>query len=88
MALTERERDEVKELAELEVRRYFDTYLKDVFPTQVGQIVRLHNLSPAAHGGVERKVNRAIWLITGASALGGGLSAGVMKLIALFASGS
>lgn len=83
MALTERERDEVKELAELEVRRYFDNYLENVFPKQVSQIVQLHNLNPKAHGGVERKVSKAIWLITGASALGGGAAAGVAKLLAL-----
>lgn len=87
MALTERETEEVGRIAELEVRRYFDDYLNNVFPKQVSQIIKLHDLSSKAHGGVERRVNRMIWLVTGAGCVGGGVATGAAKLFGLIVGG-
>lgn len=78
----------VREIAELEVRRYFDSYLQRVFPEQVKVLkahtlteVGSHNASPEAHGGVERKVSRFLWLLLGgATVTGGGFGALVAKL--------
>lgn len=74
------ERKEVKELAELEVRRYFDHYLERVFPQQVKAFIKEHNLDPKAHGGVERRFSKLTWVMLGAAAVGGG---GITKLITI-----
>lgn len=56
--------ERVKELAELETRRYFDMYLQDVFPDQMKLIIENHNGDRSAHGSSERKVNRLTWGLT------------------------
>ena len=81
----------VREIAELECRKYFDMYLQQVFPMQVkamkehtANAVKTHDLSPEAHGGVERRVNKFFWLLLGgASAGGAGLGAFASKLITI-----
>lgn len=75
---------DVERIAELAIRRYFDIYLRDVFPLQVAALIERHNLSPKAHGGVERRFNKLIWMAIGASAFGGaGVGWGVQTLIGL-----
>lgn len=82
MPLTEMERDEAKDIAELKVRQYFDSYLRDVFPTQVKQMLQEHNNDPEAHDGVAKKVSRAQWLITGAmTVMGLGTGAALKGLL-------
>lgn len=82
--LTEDDLKRVDERAELQVRRYFDDYLLNVFPTQVEQFINLHDRSDRAHGGVENRVNRAVWWLTGAAAVGGtGLGTFLPKFIAV-----
>jgi len=85
--MTERDHDLVREVAELEVRRYFDHYLQNTFPVQVEKFIDIHDLCPDSHGGVERKFSRMVWVIVGASAAGGGVVAGAAKLFALAAGG-
>lgn len=80
MSFNEGEKQDIKDAAELEVRRYFDHYLENVFPDQVKQMIQAHNLSPNAHGGVERRFNKAFWMIAGLGLAGGGTAAGVAKL--------
>jgi hypothetical protein len=93
MALTEQEIDRIKELAELETRRYFDDYLQNVFPEQMKALrahtytqIEKHNMNPDAHGGVEKKVNRTLWIIAGAAGVGGaGTILGIKGILALIA---
>lgn len=74
---------EVKGMAELEVRRFFDYYLREVFPDQVNRRIDAHDKDPAAHGGVEKKANKFFWTIIGAA---GAAGAGVTTVIqAVFA---
>lgn len=81
----------VKEIAELEVRRYFEGYLRDVFPEQVKAMkhhthvnIAAHDASETAHGGVEKRVNRFFWLLMGgATVLGGGFGVTFTKLSSL-----
>lgn len=79
MSLSELERKETQEVAELEVRRYFDHYLENVYPTQLAA----HNNDATAHGGVSGKVNKIMWVAAGAAAIGGG----VTKLLAFIGAG-
>lgn len=74
MSLSEDQERETARIAELEVRRYFDHYLINVFPLQVRAIkahahdqIDKHDGDRAAHGGVEKKVNRMWWGLIGVS---------------------
>lgn len=44
----------VEEIAELQVRRYFDRFLADTLP----KVVKAHDSDAEAHGGIRRKVDR------------------------------
>jgi hypothetical protein len=84
MPLSEIQREEVGDVAELEVRRYFDHYLGNVFPGQVQQMVKAHDLDEASHGGVAKKVSRCLWLLLGAGVAGGfGAGFGLKNLLIL-----
>jgi hypothetical protein len=73
---------EARRIAELEVRRYFDTYLTTVFPGQVASFITAHTRDPDAHGGVEKRFNRLIWVMVGiAGAGGGGLGFGLQSFL-------
>jgi len=87
-ALTDTQRREVEQIAELAVRRYFDHYLENVFPRQVKRLerdidmkIQAHDDSPMAHGRVERIVNRTMWLFLGIAVASG---AGGAELVRLF----
>lgn len=78
---------QVKDIAELEVRRYFDHYLKEVWPSQqaamedhVNLLISNHDSSDGAHGKVELKANRLLWLIAACSTLSGGAGAAAMEM--------
>lgn len=87
MPLSESEIARVKEIAELETRRYFDHYLDTVFPVQVERFIDAHNDCPEAHGGVEKKVNRVLWICAGAAAVGTGVGFGAKAVIAAIVGG-
>jgi len=79
MGLSEEQVREVQRVAELEVRRYFDDYLQNVFPTQVTAVISAHHTDPYAHGGVEDRFNRLFWTLIGLAggsgvAVGGGVA--------------
>jgi len=57
---------QVSQLAELEVRRYFDHYLTNVFPVQVEAAVRAHDQSHEAHCGRIKSLDKARWVLAGA----------------------
>ena len=57
------DRDEMKTIAELEVHRYFDRYLTNVFPRQVASFVDAHRES-CPWG---KKLNRMMWTVVGVS---------------------
>lgn len=80
------DRKETADIAELECRRYFDTYLQQVWPEQAralrehaDQAVALHDANEKAHGGIKTKFSRLVMLL----AVSGGAGAGVSKLLAL-----
>jgi|GEM_PF-3002799 len=84
MALSEQQTEEVERIAELQVRRYFDHYLSEVFPSQVKGVVKAHDADREAHGGVERRVNQARWMLLGVSlGCGAGLGALLRQLFVL-----
>jgi len=75
------EKKEMKDIAELEVRRYFDTYLRDVYPAQTKQILDLHDKNEEAHGGMPRRFNRVIWTLLGVATAGGGIGGTVAAIL-------
>lgn len=88
-ALTVAQIREVDARIENGVRRYFDHYLENVFPRQQRALrehthtqIALHDRGIGAHGGVERKVSRLLWVAVGAAATGGGVGAGLARLLA------
>lgn len=87
MSLTPEQRQEVKEIAELQVRRYFDHYQTEVFPQQLKTIINTHDSDDKAHGAVEKKVNRAVWVFTGVAAAGGLAGSFASKVWAFVAGG-
>jgi hypothetical protein len=77
-------RDELREIAELEVRRYFDHYLREVFPKQVKELISHHDRNVFAHGGIVRKFAQAKYLVVGFACAGGFIGgAGLERLIGL-----
>lgn len=70
---------QMKAVAELEVRRYFDHYLEKVFPVQIAAIVKAHDEAEGSHGGVRR----IKWVLAGAIAVGVAGGAGIERLIGL-----
>lgn len=83
--LTERD---VERIAELETRRYFDQYLRDVWPVHQAALrehtaaqVKAHDDSENAHGGVERRFNRMIWVVTGVATVSATGGAGLTRLV-------
>lgn len=91
-ALTDEQHREVQQIAELEVRRYFDYYLETVWPKQQQALqeycdsrVQTHNQDEAAHGRTEKKVNRFTWILIGATLGGGAGGAGLLRLLMGFA---
>ena len=82
------------EIAELEVRRYFDEYLATTFPRQIEALqkdtqcrIEKHNADDQAHGAVEARFNRFFWVLMGLSGAGG-LGAGTVLSALLKAVGS
>ena len=66
--------EKARAIAELEVRRYFDHYLTNVFPRQLEAAIEKHDGDREAHGGVERRFMRVFWIGIGAAlATGSGL---------------
>lgn len=79
---------EVQQIAELETRRYFDHYLKSVWPLQQSAIekkleaeLEAHNTNTEAHGRIELKVSRLIWVIVGSATAGGASAATLTKAV-------
>jgi hypothetical protein len=93
-ALTEQQHREVKQVSELAVRRYFDYYLENVWPKQQERLERhcrqrleTHNTDSSAHGGVEWKLNRFVWIGIGIAIAGGGGGFGLARLLSSLAGG-
>jgi hypothetical protein len=63
------------EMIQLGVHQYFDHYLTDIFPGQMGRLFASHNQDAEAHDPrieihvgtckVAKKVNRMLWMISG-----------------------
>jgi hypothetical protein len=74
--MTPAERQQMMDIAELAVNRYFDRYLSDVFPEQLDRMFKQHDSDVGAHpvqfktlSATKRKVDRAMWMVAGVSAL-------------------
>lgn len=81
------ERTEVNDIAELKIRQYFDDYLTNVFPSQVKQLIELHDSDDKAHGAVERRFDKTFWVMIGVAFAGGGAGALVGKVLTVAAGG-
>lgn len=80
MGLSDDQRQEVDDISELAVRKYFDYFLGEVLP----RFFDSHNSDCKAHGGVAKKLDRFKWLLAGLSfGAGAGSGVGIAKLIAL-----
>lgn len=85
------QREDAQAIAEIEVRQYFDYYLREIWPQHqealkqhVEDRVQAHDDDDEAHGGVETRFNRLIWVAIGASvAFGTAGGAGLAKLLPL-----
>ena len=73
-------RDDMVDLIRLQIHEYFDHYLTEVFPEQVGTIVGAHDKDIEAHAGqleplkkAARMMDRTRWMLLGAMAILGGL---------------
>ena len=89
--LTVEQQKEVERIAELQVRRYFDHYLANVFPRQVARLerdidvkIQAHDDSPMAHGRVERLVNRTLWMAMGVAVAAGAGGAELLRVLLHF----
>lgn len=78
---------EVRQIAELATRRYFDHYLREVFPQQQKALrehthlmVEAHDADETAHGGVEHRLARLIWIGVGVGLASGGTGAVLSRL--------
>lgn len=74
--LSQNEQEQAGRIAELEVRRYFDRYLNEVFPKQIAAVVEAHDKAADAHGGIRGKFAKFRWTLIGFAA-GGGIAGGV-----------
>jgi hypothetical protein len=81
--MNKEDHDRTVEIARLSIHEYFDHYLSDVFPGQMGQLFESHNQDSDAHApqfGIHvktcptrRRVSKALWMIAGGSAVAGAL---------------
>ncbi len=62
---------EVSDTAELVVRRYMDDLHERTLPRLLKAVVKAHDESGLAHGGVEARLSRLQWTLVGFAAAGG-----------------
>lgn len=81
------ERQQIEDIAELQVRRYFDHFLTETLPSilkaerhHMHLTVEAHDAHDDSHGGVEQKFNRVVWMAMGFAAAGGGIGGGLVTL--------
>ena len=74
--MTNSERQAIMDIAELQVNRYFDHYLTDIFPKQMDAIMGGHNQDAEAHEprfkplcAAKRRFERFQWMILGGAAV-------------------
>jgi len=85
--LNSNQRREVEQLAELQTRRYFDHYLQEVFPQQQKALrehthlmIEKHDASDTAHGRIEQRFNRVVWIAAGVGLAAGASGVGLVRL--------
>ena len=74
--MTGTERQQMMDIAELAINRYFDHYLTEIFPEQMDRLMQSHNSDGGAHpsqfatlAATSSKVSRATWMMAGMSVL-------------------
>jgi len=74
--MTSPERQQIIDIAKLQINEYFDHYLTEVFPEQIDRIMSSHNSDGDAHPiqfatleATSSKVSRATWMMAGMSIL-------------------
>lgn len=73
--------DQMEQIAELRVRKYFDYHMKEILPKILKSTISAHNTDPAAHESVARRVNRMTWMLMGALLVGGAGGATATRLL-------
>jgi hypothetical protein len=81
MPLTEDQRKEVDDRAELQIHRYMEHLYEQHIPRIISAALNAHNSDVDAHKGALKRSERLIWILMGASAAGG---AGLAKLLSFF----
>lgn len=81
--LSRADREEVVAIADARVERFFNHYLLNIFPKQVGGLIRAHDTNVFAHGGLARRFAKLKYLILGFAAAGGFGVAKIGDLIGL-----
>lgn len=79
------DRDEMQDIAKLEVREYFDQFLNVALPRilkaerhYMHMTIEAHDAADTAHKGVERRFSKTMWLAMGLMAGGGGTIGGLI----------
>jgi len=85
MALSDEQRVEVNDLAELTTRRHMAALFERTLPRIISASLSAHNHDCRAHGGVAKRVDKLRWLligvIAGSGVAGGGLLAKLCGLV-------
>lgn len=70
------ERQQIMDIADLQINRYFDRYLTEIFPDQLDRMMQAHNSDNQAHPvqfkmltDTSGRVSRITWMVMGMSAL-------------------
>jgi hypothetical protein len=79
--MTPAEHQQIMDIAELQVNKYFDHYLTDVFPDQMIRMFGNHNQDAEAHNPrfvvhlktcpTQQRLNKVMWTLAGGSAVVG-----------------
>ena len=85
MALSDEQRTEVLDLADLQTRRHMDALFERTLPRVIEASLSAHNNDCRAHGGVAKRVDKLRWLLAGvvlgSAVAGGGLLARLFGLV-------
>ena len=89
--MTPEDRQQTIDIVNLAIHKYFDHYLTDTFPAQMDRLFDHHNSDTDAHPApfqaltqTSGRVNRAVWMLAGGSAVIGVIIGGIKLAEILF----